>query len=352
MSITGRFFGKTKDGKDVQLFTLTNSRGMKVESTNFGGIIVSISVPDKNGKLDDVTLGYDKLEGYLNQDKYFGALIGRHANRIEDAIFELNGRVYQLAKNDGDNHLHGGNVGFNKVVWTPEILNTDQGEYLQLTYRSRDGEENYPGNLDVKVIYSLSEDNALGIDYYAETDQDTVVNLTNHAYFNLSGHKAGDISNHQIMINADRFTVIDDEGIPTGEIRSVEGTPMDFRQLTPIGPGFDSGYEQIACGKGYDHNWVLNVSGVKPEMAAELYDPASGRVMEVYTTKPGIQFYSGNFLDGSEVCKGGAVYGKRSGLCLETQYFPNALKHKHFPSPILKAGEQYHFTTIYKFSVR
>jgi len=232
------------------------------------------------------------------------------------------------------------------------VIETDGKEGLQLTYLSRDGEENYPGNLKVKVTYILNEDNGLEIHYHAVSDKDTVVNLTNHAYFNLSGHNAGSISGHEVMINADKFTVIDNTGIPTGEIRGVQGTPMDFRTLKPIGPGFDSDDEQIKCGKGYDHNWVLKVSGKEPEKAAELYDPASGRVMEVYTTKPGIQFYSGNFLDGRGFGKGGAVYEKRSGLCLETQYFPNAMKHKHFPSPVLKAGEEYRHTTIYKFSVR
>lgn len=349
MSIVKKLYGKTADGTEVYLFTLSNSKGMAAEITNFGGTVVSLLVPDGKGNLDDVTLGYDKLDGYLKKGPYFGAIIGRHANRIEDSKFEINGVEYHVAANDGKNHLHGGLKGFDKAVWKAEIVKQGGSECLELTYRSVDGEENYPGNLDVKVTYTLTEDNALKIDYFAVSDKDTVVNLTNHAYFNLSGHASGDILKHELMINADKFTPVNSECVPTGEIRDVKGTVMDFTGLTPVGPGLSSDDEQIANGKGYDHNWVLKVSGKAPEKAAEVYDPASGRVMEVYTTKPGVQFYSGNFLDGSEIGKDGAVYSKRSGLCLETQYFPNALKHKHFPSPILKAGQEYKHTTIYKF---
>lgn len=352
MSITRRLYGKTQDGNEVYLFRLTNSNGMAAEIINYGGIVVSLFVPDKNGNIDDVVLGYDKIEGYENKSPYFGAIIGRHANRIEDSIFRINGTEYRLNANDGRNHIHGGLKGFDKVIWNAEILTDDSDECLQLSYRSRDGEENYPGNLDVKVTYTITNNNALEIDYFAVSDKDTVVNLTNHSYFNLSGHAAGDITKHKVMINADRFTAINDECLPTGEIRDVKGTPMNFTSLTPIEPGISSGYEQIICGKGYDHNWILNVSGKKPEKAAEVFDEKSGRLMEVFTTKPGIQFYSGNFLDGASTGKEGAIYGKRSGLCLETQYFPNALKHKHFPSPVLKAGQQYKHITIYKFSTK
>lgn len=352
MSIIKKNFGKTNEGEDVFLFLLTNSKGMEVKITNYGGIIVSIIVPDKNGKKEDILLGFDKIDGYLNPNPYLGAIIGRHGNRIEDAEFTLNGKTYYLAKNDGNNHLHGGNEGFDKKVWKPEIIHKKNGESLQLTYLSKDGEENYPGNLNVKVIYSLSEENELIIDYYAVSDEDTVVNLTNHAYFNLSGHNSGDILNHQLMLNADKFTVINDECIPTGEIRSVTGTPMDFTSLKTVKEGIFCDDDQIKCGKGYDHNWVLNVSGNTPEKAGEVYEPSSGRIMEVYTTNPGIQFYSGNFIDGCDKGKDGALYTKHSGLCLETQYFPNSLKHKHFPSPILKAGEEYKHTTVYKFSTR
>jgi len=352
MGITKKFYGKTAEGIDAYLFSLSNSNGMKAEITNFGGIIVSLFVPDRNGSFNDVVLGYDKLDGYLKQGSYFGAIIGRHANRIENSKFEINGVKYLLYKNDGNNHLHGGLKGFDKVLWQAEVLKQVNNECLQLTYKSKDGEENYPGNLDVKIRYILTDDNAFEINYFAVSDKDTVVNLTNHSYFNLSGHAAGDIFNQKLMINADKFTVINDECIPTGEIRDVKGTPMDFTKLTSISPGLLSGYEQIICGGGYDHNWVLNASGKSPRKAAEVFDGNSGRVMEVYTTKPGIQFYSGNFLDGSQVGKGGTVYHKRDGLCLETQYFPNALKHKHFPSPILNAGQQYNHTTIYKFFIR
>lgn len=352
MGIQKRSFGKTLEGTPAELFTLTNKKGTVVDITNFGGIIVSWKVADRNGKQEDITLGFDTIEGYLEQGPYFGALIGRHGNRIEDAEFELNGVTYHLAKNDGNNHLHGGRKGFDKMLWNAEIIDRNGGQALKLTYRSVDGEENYPGNLDVTVIYSLTEENELVIDYHAVTDRDTVVNLTNHAYFNLKGHASGDVLGHELYINADKMTLIDEEGIPTGEFQNVKGTPFDFTSLTPIGRGINADDGQIACGKGYDHNWVLNVGGKKPEKAAEVYEPTSGRVMEVFTTKPGIQFYSANFLDGSKIGKGKTAYQKRSGLCLETQFFPNAMKHKHFPSPILKAGEEYKYTTIYKFSVR
>lgn len=349
MSITRKFYGFIEDGREAFIYTLTNSNGMMAEITNFGGVVVSLLVPDRNGNAVDVVLGYDQLSQYEKKGPYFGALIGRHANRIENSEFEINGIKYHVPRNEGENHLHGGIKGFDKVLWQADIVKQGEAEALRLQYRSADGEEGYPGNLDVTATYTLTEENALRIDYYAVTDKDTVVNLTNHSYFNLSGHGAGDIEKHELYINADRFTVIDDKGIPTGEIRDVQGTSMDFTVSAPVGPGVHSTEEQIALGKGYDHNWVLKVSGETPDKAAELYDPKSGRVMEVYTTKPGVQFYSGNFLDGSEVCKAGAVYKQRAGLCLETQYFPNATKHKHFPSPLLKVGQEYKHTTIYKF---
>jgi len=351
MKITSEVFGKIGE-REVRIFTLSNRNGLTAKIMNLGGVIVSLNVPDKNGHFDDIILGYDNLEQYLEKGPYFGAIIGRHANRIEQATFTLNGKEYYLAKNDGNNHLHGGMKGFDKALWDCEIIEKDGIECLQLSYLSKDGEENYPGNLQVKVTYSLADDNALQIEYWAVSDQDTVVNLTNHAYFNLSGHDSGDILKHELLIYADKFTVINDECIPTGEIRSVKNTPMDFTKFKPIGQDIDSKDEQIICGKGYDHNFVLNIPNGELRKAAEVYDPMSGRVMEVYTTKPGMQFYSGNFLDGTERGKGGAVYQKRAGLCLETQYFPNALKHKHFPSPILKAGEEYKHKTIYVFKTR
>ena len=352
MTITKKNFGKMKDGREVHIYKLVNQNGVEVEIINYGAIVVSTSVPDKNGEFKDVALGFDDLDSYLNRNMFFGAVVGRHANRIENGVFELNGVRYQLAKNDGPNHLHGGLVGFDKVLWDGEIIKKDGRETLQLSYLSKDGEENYPGNLDVKVLYSLSEDNELIIEYHAVSDKDTVVNLSNHSYFNLLGHDAGDISTHELKIYADKFTEIDENCLPTGEILDVKGTPFDFTELTPIGPGLDSKHPQIINGGGYDHSWVLNAQDGKLAKAAELYEPSSGRFMEVYTTKPGIQFYSGNFLDGLKNCKDGATYGKRSGLCLETQFFPNALKHKHFPSPILRAGDEYNHTTIYKFSVK
>lgn len=349
MSITKRFYGKTEEGKDADIYTLSNSNGVVAEITNYGGVLVSLLVPDKNGDVADVVLGYGGIEGYCKKGPYFGAIIGRHANRIENAEFEINGETYHVLKNEGENHLHGGLKGFDRVLWKADVLQQEEGECLRLTYCSVDGEEGYPGNLDVAVTYTLTEDNALTIDYYAVTDKDTVVNLTNHSYFNLSGHAAGDVLRHELMIHADSFTAANKESIPTGEIRKVEGTPLDFTRSTPIGQGINSDYEQIVFANGYDHNWILNVSGKTAEKAAEVYDPDSGRVMEVYTTKPGIQFYSGNFLDGSEVGKEGAVYAQRAGLCLETQYFPNGTQHKHFPSPILRVGQEYKHTTIYKF---
>lgn len=349
MTITKEFFGKTLEGKDADLFTLRNSNGMIAKISNFGGVVVSLIVPDKKGKFDDVVLGYDRLEGYLKKGPFFGAIIGRHANRIEKASFEINGVEYKVTKNEGENQLHGGLIGFDKVLWEAEIITQGEIECLQLSYLSKDGEEGYPGNLQVKVIYSLTEDNSLKIDYFAVSDKDTVVNLTNHSYFNLSGHVSGSILKHKVMINADKFTVSDRESLPTGEIKEVKGTPMDFTKLTAVEDGIHSEYDQIVFGHGYDHNWILNLSGEKPEKAAEVFDPASERIMEVYTNKPGIQFYTGNYVDEHEYCKDGVKYEKNSGLCLETQYFPNSLKHKHFPSPILKAGEKYNYTTIYKF---
>lgn len=351
MSITKKFYGNTLEGVPVDIFTLSNSKGMRAEITNFGGIVVSLMVPDSKGNTEDVVLGYDKLESYLKKGPYFGAIIGRHGNRIEDARFEINGVEYKLTKNEGENQLHGGLIGFDKVVWQAEVVVNNNEECLELSYTSKDGEEGYPGNLKVEVTYTVTEDNALKIDYYAVTDKDTVVNLTNHAYFNLSGHKAGSILDNKLMINADKFTVNDNHSIPTGEIKDVKDTPMDFTEFTTIGSRISDNYDQLVYGNGYDHNWVLNTNGDINKKAAEVYDSKSGRVMEVYTTKPGVQFYAANFLS-DEKGKAGAVYQKNGALCLETQYFPNSTKHKHFPSPILRVGEEYKHTTIYKFAVR
>ncbi len=350
MSIKKNF--GTVNGKNVYLFTIKNSKGMTAEITNYGGTLVSLRVPDNKGKFDDVVLGYDNLEDYLKYKSFFGATIGRFANRIGNSVFELNGIKYNVAKNDGKNHLHGGVVGFDKVVWEEQLQKEEVIDSIEFAYLSVDGEEGYPGNLNVRVKYTITEDNELKIEYYAISDKDTIVNLTNHSYFNLSGHNSGDILKHKIMINADKFTINDKESIPTGEITEVNNTPMDFRELTLIGENISSSYEQIVFGGGYDHNFIINNSGNKLEKAAEVYDEKSGRVMEVYTTKPGVQFYSGNFLKGLEPGKGATSYVKRSGLCLETQYFPNSTLHKNFPSPMLKAEEKYEHCTIYKFSAK
>ncbi len=352
MSIRENIWG-TLDGKKVFLYSFVNSSGAGMSVTNYGGTLVSVSVPDKNGKLSDVVLGYESLEGYMAGNSYFGATIGRYANRIEDAGFELNGRYYRLAANDGKNHLHGGLKGFDSVVWEPEIVDRGGVESLKLTYSSPAGEEGYPGNLDATVIYSFTDNNELRMDYSAVSDKATPVNLTNHSYFNLSGHNSKNMLNHRIFIDAGAFLAISSECIPTGEILPVAGTPMDLTRPAVIGDGIASSHEQIIYGEGYDHNWLLNNHGDITRKAAELFDPKSGRVLEVYTTKPGLQFYSGNFInETARTGKNRAKYEKWGGLCLETQYYPNSMKHTHFPSPILQAGQVYRHSTIYKFAVR
>lgn len=347
MAITRDFYGYTQDGEEVHSFTLKNRIGVQVKITNFGGRIISIKVPDRNGKFEDVVLGYDKLEDYINDNNGFGATIGRFANRIENAKFELNGIEYKVSENCGKHHIHGGFIGFDKVVWKANII---KDEALELSYTSKDGEEGFPGELQVKVKFILTNGNALKLEYYAVSDKDTVVNLTNHSYFNLSGHGAGDILSHKLLLKSDYITPADGEGIPTGEIQAVEGTPFDFKKLKPIGQEIEVGDEQIKLGIGYDHNFVLDISSKNPEKIAEVYEEASGRLMEVYTTKPGVQLYTGNFLNNVKG-KSGTVYGKKSGLCLETQYYPNAMKYACFPSPILRAGDEYRHTTIYKFTI-
>jgi aldose 1-epimerase len=332
-------------GKPVELFTLPLGEGYRAEITNFGGALVSLYAPDQQGNVADVLLGYDNLEGYLQCTSHLGVLVGRHANRIEGAQFTLGDVTYKLAANDGRNHLHGGPGGFGKVVWDPEVVETPFGQGLKLRYLSPHGEEGYPGNLQVEVTYRPTQKaGGLGIDYVAETDQDTVVNLTNHAYFNLAGRGQGSIIHHELELCADFFTAINSEGIPTGEIFKVDGTPLDFRQKRAIAEGIDADDEQIRAGRGYDHNWIINGGGRGLVKAARVEHPSTGRVLEVWTTKPGIQFYSGNFL-------GSGQYPYRTGFCLETQYFPNSLKFAHFPSAILKKGQRYEHSTIYDFSV-
>lgn len=349
MSITKRFFGNTQDGTAVDIFTIKNSNGMTAEISNYGGILVSLLVPDKNGKLDDVVLGYETLEDYMKVGPFLGATIGRNSNRIDKARFNLNGVEYKLPNNEGENQLHGGNIGFDKVVWQAEIVEIDGKEGVQLSYFSKDGEEGFPGNVNVKLTYALSEDNAIELHYHAVSDKDTLVNLTNHSYFNLSGHASGTILDHKLWIDAEEFTPGDAKSIPTGEIQSVKGTPMDFTELTAVGARIEEKYDQLILGGGYDHNYILKVSGKTPEKFAEVVDDKSGRIMEVYTDKPGVQLYTGNFLNVTAGGKEGAAYTKRTGLCLETQFFPNAINEPNFPSPVLKAGEEYKYTTVYKF---
>jgi aldose 1-epimerase len=352
---TGRIerspFGRTPEGAPVDIYTLSNGNGVVAGITNYGGIVVSLGVPDRRGRLDDVVLGYATLDGYLQNNRpYFGCLVGRCGNRIAQGRFTLAGRTYALARNDGENHLHGGLRGFDKVVWTAKPVSAARGVGLELRYRSQDGEEGYPGNLATAVTYLLTDRDELEIDYLATTDEATICNLTHHSYFNLDPASA-DILGHRLMIDADRFTAVDKALIPTGELRSVEGTPMDFRHPTAIGARIGSEDQQVVFGRGYDHNWVLNRQGSGMSLAARLASPETGRVMEVLTTEPGLQFYSGNFLDGTITGKSGRVYGHRSGLCLETQHFPDSPNRPSFPSTVLRPGETYRTTTIYRFSV-
>jgi aldose 1-epimerase len=341
-------FGKTPDGRQIDLYTFTNKNGLEVAVTNFGGIVVSVKVPDRNGKMADVVLGYDSLDGYINDKSYFGALVGRYGNRIAHAQFTLDGVTYKLAKNNGENSLHGGDKGFNKAVWDAKEVTSKDGPSLQLSYLSKDGEEGYPGNLKVQVVYTLTDANELKIDYSATTDKKTVLNLTNHSYFNLAGQGNGDILSHELMIHAERFTPVDAGLIPTGELRPVAGTPFDFRKKTAIGARINADDEQLKLGKGYDHNWVLNHTA-EYSLAARAVESNSGRVLEVWTTQPGVQFYTGNFLDGTVVGKGGKAYAFRSAFCLETQHFPDSPNHPDFPTTVLKPGERYHQVTAFKF---
>ena len=345
-TVTKRSFGKTADGIAVDLYTLKSDK-LEAAITNYGGIVVSLKTPDRAGKIADVVLGYDSLDGYLKATPYFGALVGRYGNRIANGKFTLDGHQYTLAVNNGQNALHGGLKGFDKKVWTPHL----EADGLSLSYSSKDGEEGYPGNLTVHVKYSVVGGD-LRIDYEAATDKDTVVNLTNHSYFNLSGQGQGDILKHEVMLAADRFTPVDKGLIPTGELRSVAGTPFDFRTPHAIGERINQNDEQLKLGGGYDHNFVLNSGDGSLSLAARVFEPSTGRVMEVLTTQPGLQFYTGNFLDGTITGKSGKVYNKRYGFCMETQHFPDSPNQPRFPSTELKPGQQYRTTTIYRFSAR
>jgi aldose 1-epimerase len=346
-------FGTTPDGKTADLYILTNKNGMEVSITNYGGIVTSIKVPDRNGKLGDAALGYDTLDGYASDKVYFGATVGRYCNRIGHAEFSLDGVKYTLAKNNGENTLHGGINGFNKMLWEARDVSQDGEPALELKYTSKDMEEGFPGNLSATVVFTLTNKNELKIDYSATTDKKTVVNLTNHSYFNLAGPGSGDVLKTVLRIEADKFTPIDSGLIPTGELKSVQGTPFDFRKATEIGARIDADDEQMKLGRGYDHNFVLIKN--KPNgltLAARAEESTTGRVLEVWTTEPGIQLYTGNFLDGSIHGKGGIAYTKRSAFCLETQHFPDSPNHPNFPSTILSPGQRYHTTTIYKFSTK
>src|SRR5213592_3116920 len=361
--VTRERFGTTDCGEAVSVFTLKNAHGMALRVTDYGGIILTLLVPDKNGRLDDVVLGYDSLTGYLRSSPYFGALIGRYGNRIAHGRFTLDGKTYTLATNNGPNHLHGGLRGFDKVVWDVAPFEHPDSVGLVLRYTSPNDEEVYPGTLRTTVTYTLTSANELVFDYSATTDRATPVNLTQHSYFNLEGDGKGDILGHVVTLNADRFTPVDSTLIPTGEIKSVAGTPFDFRTSTAIGARIDRNDEQLRYGRGYDHNFVLNKGGnggrggkggIEGDLtlAAHVYEPTTGRVMEVSTTEPGLQFYSGNFLDGTLRGKHGVVYGHRSGFAMETQHFPDSPNKPAFPSTILRPGEEYRSRTIYRFGVQ
>jgi aldose 1-epimerase len=350
MGIRKDRFGKTIEGEAVDLYTLTNIQGMEVKITNYGATIVSLKVPVRHSEPVDVTLGYDSLKAYERDNAYIGCIVGRYANRIADGEFLLHGKRYHLAKNEGVNHLHGGTRGFNKAIWQLKDLIDDLAPNVILTYLSKDGEEGYPGNASVTATYRLTDKNDLRIDYTAETDQPTVTNLTHHSYFNLAGAGSGDILGHGLTIFADKFTPIDTRLIPTGELRSVEGTPLDFRQPIEIGARIEQDDEQLILANGYDHNWVLNKEEGQLTLAARVLESKSGRIMEVYTTEPGIQFYSGNFLDDRITGKDGQIYRHRGGFCLETQHFPDSPNRPEFPSTVLEPGGKYQQTTIYRFS--
>ena len=349
-SITEAPFGTDSSGAAVTLYTLRNLNGAQATICNYGGLVTSLMMPDKDGFLGDVVLGYDNVAAYIKDTPYFGALIGRYGNRIANGKFTLDCNEYTLATNNVPNALHGGKKGFDKVMWTAKSVQTADGPSLELTYVSKDGEEGYPGNLSVKAVYTLTEDNSLKLQYTATTDKATVANLTHHSYFNLAGK--GDILSHTVMIAADKFTPVDSTLIPTGELKPVDNTPFDFRTPTTIGARIGQTDEQLKFGGGYDHNWVINKPMGQMGLMARVTEPTSGRVLEVSSDEPGLQFYSGNFLDGTLTGKGGWVYKFRNGFCMEPQHYPDSPNQPSFPSVVLKPGETYHNTIIYKFSVQ
>jgi len=344
MSVTRAPYGTLPDGRAVEIFTLTNGHGMRVRLTNYGATTIGVEVPDREGKATDVTLGYGTLDGWLKDAAYFGATVGRYANRIAKGRFTLDGKTYTLAVNNGENALHGGIRGFNKVLWQAEPVESETSAGVKFTYLSKDGEEGYPGNLNVTATYSLTDDNALKVEFSATTDKPTVVNLAHHTYWNLAGPAAGDVLGHRLMLSADRYTATDAGLIPTGELKPVAGTPLDFTKPTAIGARIGE------VEGGYDHNFVLRSPGGQTALAARVVEPKSGRVMELYTDQPGVQLYTGNFLDGSVTGKGGVVYRKHYGFCLETQHFPDSPNHEAFPSTVLRPGETYRHVMIHRFS--
>ncbi|WP_439130094.1 aldose epimerase family protein [Polaribacter sp.] len=353
LAIVKSEFGKTKEGTAIENYTLKNKNGVELNVITYGGRITSLKVPNKNGKLENVVLGHDTMEGYLRADNpFFGALIGRYGNRIAKGKFSLNGEEYTLATNDGSNHLHGGVNGFDRVIWTAIPMEGKENSSLKLTYLSKDGEEGYPGNLEVTVIYTLTKDNSVEVAYQATTDKSTVVNLTQHAYFNLTGDFSKDILNHDVVIDADTYLPVDATLIPTGEIRKVEGTPFDFNSSKKVGKEINATNEQLKRGKGYDHCWVLNGDNGEMRFVASAYDGTSGRFMEIHSEEPAIQFYTGNFLDGSLPMPNGGTYAHRTGFCLETQHYPDSPNQEKFPSTVLNPGETYSTKTIFKFSVK
>ena len=352
LKIEKKEFGTTEDNVTVYQFVLSNKNGMEISVINYGGIITSLKAKDRNGKYQDIVLGFNSLPPYEDENPYFGALIGRYGNRIANGNFKLDGQSYKLDINNPPNHLHGGLKGFHKVVWNPKEIINDRNVSLELTYLSKHMEEGYPGNLDVKVTYTLNNKDELSVIYEAETDKKTIINLTQHSYFNLSGDFSEDILDHQIKINADAFLPVDETLIPTGEIRSVHGSPFDFRKSKLIGQDIDTNNKQIEFGKGYDHCWVINNQSNGLRSVATAYHSESGRVLDVYSDLPGLQFYSGNFLDGTLKSKGEGHYELRSGFCLETQYYPDSPNQQNFPSVILKPGDVYNSNTVFKFSVK
>ena len=343
-------FGKTKDGREVTAFTLKNANGVEARVIDYGGILVSLRAPDRKGHFDDVVLGYPSLDGYLTASPYFGAIVGRYANRVGGARFTLDGKAYPLAANNGPNHLHGGLVGFDKAVWKAEPVETKDGVGIVFTHTSPDGEEGYPGTLQARVTYTLTDKNELVFEYSATTDKPTHVNLTHHDYFNLAGEGSGDILAHVLTIDADRYTPVDSTLIPTGVLAPVAGTPLDFRKPTAIGARIEVADEQLKFGNGYDHNFVLGEGGTLRH-AARVVDPASGRTLDVQTTEPGLQFYTSNYLDGTIRGTSGRPYVRRSAFCLETEHFPDSPNHPAFPSTVLRPGAEYHSKTIYTFGV-